>query len=104
MRRGRSFFKVEEEEGGEESVLMGFEWNQMGFGCFKVFCVIFLVGTSMLVNSSVFLKYAHQELQNFYPKRSFAIAHKHACEVSYFLRVYLLTKELKLQNVITSSF
>ena len=35
MRRGRSFFRVKEGGEEEESVLIGFEWNEMGLGCFK---------------------------------------------------------------------
>ena len=35
MRRGRSFFRVEDGGREEESVLMGFEWNKMGLGFFK---------------------------------------------------------------------
>ena len=80
MRGGKSFFRVKEGVREEESVLMDLEWSEMVLGYYKGVFVIFLVATSMLMKSSVFHESTCQELQTFYPKYFFAIAHEHARE------------------------
>ena len=66
---------------------MGFEWNEMGLDYFRSVLCHFSRGMSMLINSSVFHESAGQELQNFYPKHSFVVAHEHAHELPYFSQI-----------------